>query len=159
MIRMGLQERNLLLHPGRHGPIVVILAGDVAAMGQRDAAIEGCRKPHIVLVHDPHARITKTVQHGRGSIGRAIVDRDQLEIGECLRQNRVDCLWQIGGTIVNGRTTLTSGDVMGLPPRLGSMFRQVGHPDNLPFRAAHRHDKNCNLLFGCPTGQIRRMRR
>ena len=82
----------------RLAEVVGIAAVKVVAPGNLDGAIAGFRRAGVTLGDDFDARVGAGVvgKYGRGCVCRAVVDADELDVCERLRQEGVDALWQVG---------------------------------------------------------------
>jgi len=102
-IEIHFQKRDLLLESRGRRPIIVVLSRDVASPRDRNPPIERPAEAKIVLVDHADTRVTELVQYCGRSVGGAVVEDNELKIGECLREYAVDGSWQTVGTVTNGK--------------------------------------------------------
>jgi hypothetical protein len=100
---MPIEMRDLALEALRIGVVVAIERGDELAACAVEPAVARRRdsRPRR-LADEPHARIGLAPDDRRRLVGRPVVDDDQLEITEALRENAVDRGLQVAGPVVRG---------------------------------------------------------
>ena len=81
--------------------VILILPGNQRPPRQRDAAVQRCREAGIFLVVQADARILEPFEHRGRIVAGTVVDEDQLEIAEGLRQHAVDGPPDICGAVVD----------------------------------------------------------
>ena len=76
------------LEPVGEGRVVGVHARDVATASLVESAIQRCGETELRLVPEhAHSRIRESVERAPRSVGGAVVDDDELEIGDGLAQD------------------------------------------------------------------------
>ena len=93
-LRVRLEVGDLALEPVGQHDVVGVHAGDQRRLRQRAAGVEGHGQATRLLSLHADSRITlrRVGQDARRRVGRAVVDDDQLEVAQRLRQRRVERL-------------------------------------------------------------------
>ena len=100
---MGIEKGHLTRQPFGSGDIVAVEHGDVFAACQIQPAIaRPGNAPVPGIASHANARISVSGDDLQTAIGRAVIDDQQFEIGEGLRQDAVDRLRDIAFLIIDG---------------------------------------------------------
>ena len=90
-LRVGLEVLDLHLELGRVPEIVGVEKGEVARIGRggSGAPIAGAGGAAAGAGQDPEPRVLDRPDAGERAVGRAVVDDDQLEVGQRLGEHRL----------------------------------------------------------------------
>lgn len=104
-VRMTLEDLDLLLQPVRQGNIVRIHSCNDRCIRSPGDLVRTCHRPPVRLAFKQrYPRVLRSpVAKSLGrSIGRTVVENDELEVRKCLRKNAFDRFVQIGEGIIYG---------------------------------------------------------
>ena len=110
-LRVGVQHRYRRREQIRQPDVVGVVARDVLAARQRQPGVQCRRDAAVRPAHVAQARVGDARKPVGGIVGGAVVDDDQLQVGEGLSQDALDRLLDVRCAVVRRQQDGDPGDL------------------------------------------------